>query len=160
MISVIVAVADNGVIGGQNRLLWHISEDLRRFKQITMGHPVVMGRKTWDSLGRPLPARRNIVISRQTLSVEGAEVAHSLLEACSLFAPEDEIFIIGGAQIYEEAMPIADKLYLTRVYHSYSGDTYFPKWNSSQWRCMEKQMFDMGESYPWPFSFEVYERVR
>lgn len=105
MISIIVAVAENGVIGNQNRLLWHIAEDLRRFRHITTGHPVVMGRKTWESLGRPLPGRENVVVTRQELSLDGARTVHSLAEAYSLFPPEEEVFIIGGAQIYAEALP-------------------------------------------------------
>ena len=105
MISIIVAVAENGVIGDNNRLLWHISEDLRRFKRITTGHPVVMGRKTWESLGRPLPGRENVVVTRRELSFDGARTVHSLDEAYALFPPEEEVFVIGGAQIYGEALP-------------------------------------------------------
>ena len=107
MISIIVAVAENGVIGDNNRLLWHISEDLRRFKRITTGHPVVMGRKTWESLGRPLPGRENVVVTRRELSFDGARTVHSLDEAYALFPPEEEVFVIGGAQIYGEALPAA-----------------------------------------------------
>ncbi len=105
MISIIVAVASNGVIGDKNTLLWHIREDLQRFKALTTGHPVVMGRKTYESLGRPLPNRRNIVVSRQEIAIAGCEVVHSLTEALALFAAEEEVFIIGGAQIYAEALP-------------------------------------------------------
>ena len=111
MISIIVAVAENGVIGDNNRLLWHISEDLRRFKRITTGHPVVMGRKTWESLGRPLPGRENVVVTRRELSFDGARTVHSLDEAYALFPPEEEVFVIGGAQIYGEALPAADRFY-------------------------------------------------
>lgn len=128
MISIIVAVAENGIIGDKNTLLWHISEDLRRFKALTTGHPVVMGRKTFESLGRPLPNRRNVVISRQELAIDGCEVVHSLDEALALFPSDEEVFIIGGAQIYAEALPIADRFYLTRVGHTYEGDTRFPDW--------------------------------
>ena len=128
MISIIVAVAENGVIGDNNRLLWHISEDLRRFKRITTGHPVVMGRKTWESLGRPLPGRENVVVTRRELSFDGARTVHSLDEAYALFPPEEEVFVIGGAQIYGEALPAADRFYLTRVHRAYEGDTRFPEW--------------------------------
>ncbi len=117
MISIIVAVASNGVIGDKNTLLWHIREDLQHFKALTTGHPVVMGRKTYESLGRPLPNRRNIVVSRQEIAIAGCEVVHSLTEALALFAAEEEVFIIGGAQIYAEALPLADRFYLTRVEH-------------------------------------------
>ena len=158
MISSSVAVAENGVIGDQNRLLWHISEDLRRFKALTSGHPVVMGRKTCESLGRPLPNRRNVVISRQETQIAGCEVVHSLDEALALFSADEEVFIIGGAQIYAAALPIADRFYLTRVEHPYEGDTRFPDWNPAQWRLVASERFEHGADYPYPFTFEVYER--
>ena len=122
MVSIIVAVAQNGVIGDKNALLWHISEDMRFFRRTTSGHPVIMGRKTYDSLGRPLPNRTNVVISRTTKEIEGCTVVGSLEEAIALFPKEEEIFIIGGAQIYALALEVADRLYLTRVFpHSQSG---------------------------------------
>lgn len=158
MISVIVAVAENGTIGDNNTLLWHITEDMKRFRQLTTGHPVVMGRKTYDSLGRPLPNRRNVVISRQDLTIEGCEVAHSLAEALALFQAEEEVFIIGGAQIYAEAMPVADRFYLTVVEHPYEGDTLFPAWNPLDWQLVELERFEQGSAYPYPFRFETYER--
>lgn len=158
MISVIVAVAENGTIGDNNTLLWHITEDMKRFRQLTTGHPVVMGRKTYDSLGRPLPNRRNVVISRQDLAIEGCEVAHSLEEALALFQAEEEVFIIGGAQIYAEAMPVADRFYLTVVEHPYEGDTLFPAWNPLDWQLIEMERFEQGSAYPYPFRFETYER--
>jgi dihydrofolate reductase len=158
MISIIVAVAENGVIGDKNSLLWHISEDLRNFKRITSGHPVIMGRKTFESLGRPLPNRTNVVISRTTTQIEGCTVVNSLEAAIALFPKEEEVFIIGGAQIYALALDIADKFYLTRVGHSYEGDTSFPKWNTTQWQLSSKESFECGEKYPYPFTFEVYIR--
>lgn len=158
MISVIVAVAENGTIGDNNTLLWHITEDMKRFRQLTTGHPVVMGRKTYDSLGRPLPNRRNVVISRQDLAIEGCEVVHSLEEARALFQAEEEVFIIGGAQIYAEAMPVADRFYLTVVEHPYEGDTVFPAWNPLDWQLVELERFEQGSAYPYPFRFETYER--
>lgn len=158
MISIIVAVAENGVIGDRNRLLWHISEDLRRFKALTTGHPVVMGRKTCESLGRPLPNRRNVVISRQETQIAGCEVVHSLDEALALFPADEEVFIIGGAQIYAAALPIADRFYLTRVGHAYEGDTRFPDWNPDDWQLVASERCEHGAEYPYPFTFEVYER--
>ncbi len=158
MVSVIVAVAENGVIGDKNSLLWHISEDLRNFKRITSGHPVVMGRKTFESLGRPLPNRKNVVITRQDIEIEGCEVVHSLEEALAMFSADEEVFIIGGAQIYREAMPIADRFYLTRVHHSYEGDTSFPEWKESEWQKVDSERFERGEKYGYPFTFEVYSR--
>lgn len=158
LISIIVAVAENGVIGDKNRLLWYIAEDLRRFKRITTGHPVVMGRKTWESLGRPLPGRENVVVTRQELSLDGARTVHSLAEAYALFPPEEEVFVIGGAQIYAEALPAADRFYLTRVQRAYEGDTRFPEWDASEWRLVESESFACGERYEYPFAFETYER--
>ena len=160
MISIIVAVAENGIIGDNNRLLWHISEDLRRFKRITTGHPVVMGRKTWDSLGRPLPGRKNVVVTRRELSFDGAQTVHSLDEAYALFPPEEEVFVIGGAQIYGEALPAADRFYLTRVHRAYEGDTRFPEWDAAEWRLVGSESFPCGERYEYPFTFETYERKR
>ena len=158
MISVIVAVAENGTIGDKNTLLWHIKEDMKHFRTLTTGHPVVMGRKTYDSLGRPLPNRRNVVITRQDIAIEGCEIAHSLEEALSLFPPDEEVFVIGGAQIYAEAMPLADRFYLTVVEHPYEGDTTFPKWDREAWQLVASERFEQGESYPHPFRFETYER--
>ncbi|MDE7123576.1 MAG: dihydrofolate reductase, partial [Alistipes sp.] len=112
MVSIIVAVAANGVIGDRNALLWHISEDLKHFKAVTTGHPVVMGRKTYESLGRPLPGRTNVVVTRQDLAIEGCTVVHSLDEALARFPSEEEVFVIGGAQIYAQALPLADRFYL------------------------------------------------
>lgn len=159
MISIIVAVAKNGVIGDNNSLLWHISEDLRFFKRTTSGHPVIMGRKTFESLGRPLPNRINVVISRTATEIEGCKVAHSLQEAVDMFPQDEEIFIIGGAQIYALAMDIADKIYITRVDHEYQGDTSFPEWDESKWTLIQREEHECGEKYPHPFAFEVYEHI-
>ena len=135
MVSIIVAVAENGVIGDKNTLLWHISEDLKHFKAVTTGHPVIMGRKTYESLGRPLPNRTNVVITRQQV-------------------------VIGGAQIYAQALPLADRFYLTRVFRAYEGDTHFPEWDEAQWRLLSSESFASGTNYPYPFAFETYERRR
>lgn len=160
MISIIVAVAKNGVIGDKNSLLWHISEDMRFFRETTSGHPVIMGRKTYDSLGRPLPKRTNVVISRTTTHIEGCTVVGSLEEAIALFPNEEEVFIIGGAQIYALAMEVADRLYLTRVEHDYQGDTSFPEWDESKWKLISRKAYERGEKYEYPFAFECYERVK
>lgn len=159
MISVIVAVAQNGVIGGGNTLLWHISEDLRRFKSITMGHPVIMGRRTFESVGRPLPGRTNVVVSRrEDYTPEGVTVVRSLEEAFALFPQEEEIFVTGGGQIYAQAMPLADKLYLTTVEKDYDGDTRFPDWNRDEWRQVSYERHDCGKNYPYPFEFTDWVR--
>lgn len=158
MVSIIVAVAKNGVIGDKNSLLWHISEDLRFFKQTTSGHPVIMGRKTYESLGRPLPNRTNVVISRTATAIEGCTVARSLEEAVAMFPHDEEIFIIGGAQIYALALDIADRIYITRVEHEYEGDTSFPTWDESQWHLVQSERHEYGEKFPYPFTFELYEK--
>lgn len=158
MISIIVAVAENGVIGGNNSLLWHISEDLKHFKDLTTGHPVVMGRKTFESLGRALPNRTNVVITRQAAEFPGCTVVHSFEEAVALFPPEEEVFVIGGAQIYARALPVAGRFYLTRVFHAYEGDTLFPAWDRTQWRLVASERFAHGATFPHPFAFERYER--
>jgi dihydrofolate reductase len=159
MTSVIVAVAENGVIGGSGGLLWHISEDLQMFKRVTSGHPVIMGRKTFESLGRPLPARTNVVITRNPdYHPEGVTIAGSLDEALAMFPLIEEVFIIGGGEIYRQAMPIADRLYLTRVGASFEGDTRFPDWNPAEWNLISSEKHPHGKDFPHPFDFLVYER--
>lgn len=158
MLSIIVAVAENGIIGDNNSLLWHIREDMLRFRRITSGHPVIMGRKTFESIGRPLPNRTNVVVSRQDIAIEGCTVVHSLDEATAAFPREEEIFIIGGAQIYAQALPLADKVYLTQVHRDYTGDTSFPRLDESEWREVLREDFERSETFDAPFSFVDYER--
>lgn len=160
-LNIIVAVAENGVIGGSNTLLWHISEDLRRFKQLTTGHPVIMGRKTYLSIGRPLPNRRNIVISRQAdLQIEGCEVFSSLeaaIAACRE-AGAEQAFVIGGGEVHRQALPLADRIHYTRVFRAYEGDTTFPELDPAEWQKVSEEHFEHGEKYEYPYSFEIYER--
>ncbi|MBR3590918.1 MAG: dihydrofolate reductase [Alistipes sp.] len=159
MVSIIVAIAQNGTIGDKNSLLWHIKEDMRFFRTTTSGHAVVMGRKTFESLGsRPLPKRTNIVITRADRVFEGALTAHSLEEAIRLAEGDEEIFIIGGAQIYREALRVADRMYITRVMHDYEGDTSFPDIDLSEWELVAEEKHDRGEEYEYPFAFLTYER--
>ena len=160
MISIIVAIAQNGIIGDKNSLLWHIKEDMRFFRTTTSGHAVIMGRKTFESLGsKPLPKRKNIVITRSDLTFEGALTAHSLDEAIAMAEGDEETFIIGGAQIYRAALAVADRMYITRVDHDYQGDTSFPEVDYSQWRLVSEERHERGEEYEWPFSFLTYDRV-
>lgn len=160
MISIIVAIAKNGVIGDKNTLLWHLREDMIHFRTITSGHPVVMGRKTYDSIGRPLPKRTNVVITRDTeLQIEGCTMAHSLTEALEMFDSSEEVFIIGGAQIYNQAMPLADRLYLTIIDKEYEGDSSFPEIDYNSWRQISCEKFERGEAFEYPFSFITLERV-
>ncbi len=160
MVSIIVAIAQNGVIGDKNALLWHIKEDMRFFRTTTSGHAVIMGRKTFESLGsRPLPKRTNIVITRAERTFEGALTAHSIEEAVAMAKGDEEIFIIGGAQIYAEALNIADRLYITRVEHDYKGDTSFPDIDYSRWRLVSEERYERGEEYPYGFAFLMYEAI-
>ena len=135
-LTLIVAVADNGIIGKDGKLPWKIPEDLRFFKQTTMGHAIIMGRKTWDEVGKPLPGRRNIVVSRKPdLRLEGAEVTTSLEDAIALARKtDDDPFVIGGAAIFAAAIPLASKILLTEVHQSPDGDTTFPSFDRSAWR--------------------------
>lgn len=159
MISLIVAVAENGVIGDQERpAVAHFRGPPAFQGRDDLGHPVVMGRKTWESLGRPLPNRTNVVITRQNIEIPGCTVVHSLEEAVALFPADEEVFVIGGAQIYAAALPLARKFYLTRVFRAYEGDTRFPAWDEREWRLVSSESFSGGKDYPWPFAFELYER--
>lgn len=159
MISIIVAIAQNGTIGDKNALLWHIKEDMRFFRTTTSGHPVIMGRKTFESLGsKPLPKRKNIVITRSDVEFEGAFVAHSLEEAIAMTDDDAEVFIMGGAQIYAQALDIADRMYITRVERDYEGDTSFPEVDYSKWKLVAEERYERGEDYDSPFSFLTYDR--
>lgn len=159
MVSIIVAIAQNGTIGDKNALLWHIKEDMRFFRTTTSGHAVVMGRKTFESLGsRPLPKRTNIVITRAERMFDGALTAHSLEEAIRLAGDDEEIFVIGGAQIYAEALGVADRMYITHVEHDYAGDTAFPAIDFSKWSLVAEERHERGEEYEYPFAFRTYER--
>ena len=162
IVSIIAAVADNGVIGLGGGLPWHLPADLKRFKQLTTGHHMVMGRRTWDSIGRrPLPGRPTIVVSRDPAFVaEGARVARSVEEALELAAGADEVFIAGGHAIYREALPVADRVYLTRVHARFEGDTCFPAFDASGWRVVAEERHEADEKNPHAHTFMVYERER
>jgi len=194
-ISIIAAVADNGAIGRNNQLLWHIKEDLRYFKRITTGHTVIMGRKTWESLGKPLPNRRNIVVSNTLLptpcdslsSTPTVEIYSTIEEALAAAAKEptavpgqtvqpsisgqpiqqnvsnnsaQEVFIIGGGEIYRQTLPYAHKLYLTLVHTNIAyADTFFPAVNQTEWREISRESFNRGETFESPFEFVLFARV-
>lgn len=151
MLSIIAAIGDGGVIGREGALPWHIPEDLKRFKQLTMGHPIIMGRKTYESIGKPLPGRVNIVISRQEgYEAAGCEVFRSLEEALAKYEPQNP-FVIGGAEIYRAALPLADRLHITEVKISTDGDVFFPDFDRSQWRETSREPHDQ-------FDFVVMEK--
>ena len=159
MLSIIVAEAQNHAIGRKNQLLWHISEDLKYFKKITSGHSVIMGHNTFESIGKPLPNRRNIVISEGAEARENVTVVHSLEEAIRLTAREEESFIIGGGSIYKAALPYASRIYLTLIHADYEADTFFPVLDMREWRVISREDFPRGKDFPHPFSFLVYERI-
>lgn len=139
-ISIIVAIAENNVIGDNNQLIWHIPGDLKRFKALTMGHHIIMGRKTWESIGRALPGRISIVVSRNpNYLADGAIVVTSLEDALAKAQLDNEVFIIGGAQIYEQALPLANKLYLTQVHKAFEGDVSFPNIDKNLWKQVSSE---------------------
>ncbi|MCZ2328643.1 dihydrofolate reductase [Bartonella sp. F02] len=161
----IAAVSQNGVIGREGAMPWHLSTDLQRFKALTLGKPIIMGRKTWDSLGRPLPGRTNIVITRdRTFKAEGAVIVHSLSEACSLAEKvvvrdgADAIFIIGGGEIFQQGLAIADKIFLTEILAFIEGDRFFPVFDKKEWTIVEVQSIPAGEKDSHPTRFVIYER--
>lgn len=159
MISLIVAVSDNGVIGRDGDLPWRQPDDLRRFKAVTMGKPIVMGRKTWESIGRPLPGRQNIVVTRQTgLTLEGADVVASADAAVAAAAGADEVMIIGGSEIYALFLPLADRVYLTRVHAEVEGDAYFPDLDDA-WRLVSDERHAANDNNDYDMSFRIYERT-
>jgi len=153
----VAAVASNGIIGANGKLPWHIPEELRHFKRLTLGHPVIMGRRTWESLKGPLPQRENIVVTRRAgYEAEGAAVASSLEAALAMCIGEPVAFVIGGTQLFEEAMPIAAGMVLTEIQRDYDGDTWFPKWDRRQWRESQREAHTAEDGTR--FDFVLYER--
>lgn len=156
MIKIIVAMSKNRVIGNNNQLIWKLSSDLKRFKELTTNNPVVMGRKTYESIGRPLPNRRNIIITRNTeYSVEGCEIVSSLEEA--LLLTNNDCFIIGGGEIYTQSLEVADKIYLTLVNKEFEGDTTFPELPRA-WYISKQEKFLADDKNPHNYSFIIYEK--
>ncbi|GAA6151152.1 dihydrofolate reductase [Pseudoteredinibacter isoporae] len=162
-VCLVVAAAENNVIGVNNELPWHLPKDLQYFKQLTMSKPIVMGRKTFDSIGRPLPGRENIIITRQRdWQHEGVRVVHDLDAAVSLakqLNPALDVMVIGGAEIYRQALPMAEKIYLTRVYVELEGDAFFPTLDDGQWQQTACEEHPACERNPYPYAFCVLERV-
>ncbi|MBN4074154.1 dihydrofolate reductase [bacterium AH-315-E10] len=159
MISLIVAASENNVIGRDNQLPWRLSADLKRFKTLTTGHTIIMGRKTYESIGLALPNRRSIVISRrENNQFEGVETVDSLDSALQLSAEDNERFIIGGAQIYECAMDCVDRLYLTRVHVKVEGDTFFTEVDPRVWSLVSEESYKADGKNDYPFTFQVFER--
>ena len=159
ILSLIVGVSKNNVIGRDNDLPWSLPDDLRNFRAVTEGKPVIMGRKTHESIGRVLPKRRNIVITRQDTEFNGCDTVHSLEEALGLVRDEEEVFVIGGGQIYREALAQADRVYLTRVDCDIEGDVTFPELGDD-WRRVRSEEHSVDEDHAFAFTFEVYERAQ
>jgi len=156
-IYLVAAVAANGIIGAAGHLPWRLPEDLKHFKHLTMGHPVIMGRRTWESLGGPLPGRENIVVStRRGYEAPGAAVASSLDAALALCAGEPVAFVIGGARLFEAALPLASGLVMTEIKRDYAGDTRFPEYDRSQWRESQREPHTAADGTR--FDFVLYER--
>ena len=159
--SLVVAVASNGVIGRDGGLPWKLPDDLAYFKKVTMGHPVVMGRRTWESIGKALPGRENIVVTRNRgYQAPGCVVVGSLAEAWKAAGDADEVSIIGGTTLFEETLPIADRIHLTEVQGDVPGDTFFPAFDRSEWRETEVLRHPADARHAWPFRIVVLDRKR
>lgn len=158
-LTLIAALAHNRVIGRDHRLPWRLPADLRFFKQTTMGKPLLMGRRTWESIGRPLPGRRMIVLTGHPgYSAPGCTVAHSLDEAFTLAGPVPEIMVIGGAALYAQTLPLATRLYLTVVEADLPGDVWFPEWDQRGWRLEWEEAHPSDADHAWPYRFQRWER--
>lgn len=159
-LSVICAVAANGVIGAHNQLPWRLPADLTRFKALTMGHHIVMGRKTYESLGRPLPGRVNVIVTRQPgYRAEGCVTAGSLDDALAHCRGDEEVFVIGGATLFTDALGRADRIYLTRLHHDFPGDTVMPAWDAAAWRETAREDHAAGADAPCAYSFITLDRA-
>lgn len=156
----VVAASDNDVIGHGNALPWHLPADLAHFRRVTLGHPVLMGRQTFEAIGRPLPGRRNLVLSRGGFTADGVETVTSLDEACARAGEAACLMVIGGAQVLALALPRLDLLHLTRVHADFPGDTFLPRLAPDQWREIGRQEHAADERNAWPMSFLTLERVR
>lgn len=160
MVSIIVAMGRNRVIGKDNDLIWHLPADLKHFKETTMGKPVIMGRKTFESMGKPLPGRTNIVITRNNqYEAKGCLVAQSLEKALKRVSGEAEVFIAGGGEIYREAMPLADRMHITIIDHSFEGDTYFPEFSKKEWKIIEEIYHPANMENKYSMVLRTYERI-
>jgi dihydrofolate reductase len=159
VLSLIVALDLRNGIGKDNKLLWHLPADLRYFKRMTSGHTVIMGRKTYASIGKALPDRRNLVVSRQeNFKAPGCEVFQDLFDAIRACKNENEVFIIGGAEIYRQAIQVADRLYLTRVKGEFDADTFFPELKPGHWKLLHLENHKADEKNAYDYSFSVYQR--
>jgi len=160
MISIIVAIGKNRVIGKDNQLIWHLPADLKRFKQITMGHSMIMGRKTFESIGKALPGRTTVIVTRdKNYKQVNCLVANSTEQAIEICKNDSEIFIVGGAQIFEKAIALTDKIYLTQIHESFDGDVFFPALNEDEWKIISQEDHTADEKNKYDYSFINYMKV-
>jgi dihydrofolate reductase len=160
IVSLIAAIADNGVIGRDNTLPWHLPADLKYFRKVTMGHPIIMGRKNYVDIGKPLPGRINIILSRdRSFSADGCTVVHDPDEALAAAGDSDEVFVIGGAEIYRIFLPLADRLLITQIHIDAEGDIHFPDYHQDDWTLESRQDFVADEKNPLDYSFLVFRRA-
>jgi dihydrofolate reductase len=160
-LSLIVAMARNNTIGVNNTLPWRCAEDLKHFKALTMGHHMIMGRKTFDSIGKPLPGRTTVVITRNSdLEIEGCVIAHSLDEALAACTGDDEIFIVGGAELYRQALPLVDTLYITEIQQDVEGDAHFPEFDRNAWHETARVVSSQATPQPLEYHFVTYQRTQ
>jgi len=161
MLSIVVAKAKNNIIGKENQLLWHLPEDLKHFKELTIGHTIIMGRKTFESLGRVLPNRKHIVFSQNPdfkVEDENVQVVHSMLEIQEYIENEDENFVIGGAMIYNLLMPYVTKMYVTEIHEEFEGDAFFPRVNTDIWKEVKRESGQSDEQSHLDYDFVIYEK--
>ena len=160
MLSIIVAMSENRVIGRDGALPWHLPADLKRFKQLTMGHAIVMGRKTYESIARPLPGRRSIVLSRNVdYRPVGVDVVANLQEALKQTDDQQEVFVIGGSSLYQMALPVADRIYLTEVATKLEGDVLFPEFDRNEWQLVDSLPAEIDEKSSLSFCFKIFDRA-
>jgi dihydrofolate reductase len=158
-LSIIVAVSENNVVGINNRLPWYLPADLKRLKSVTMGHHLIMGRRTFESLGRPLPGRTSVVITRnKNYKAEGAVVVSSLKEALEVVKNDAEPFIFGGGEVFREALPMVNRIHMTRIHQDFDGDTFFPELNESEWKETLREDYEPDEKNKYSYSFIILER--
>jgi dihydrofolate reductase len=162
LLSLLVAADERNLIGKDNRLPWYLPNDLKYFKNLTWGMPILMGRKTFESIGKPLPGRQSIVITRnQDWQQDGVEVVHSVEEAIGKAKEKDikEVFVIGGAEIFTTSLQQADRIYLTRIHHTFEGDVYFPELSAEEWMLVKSHRSPKDEKNPYDHTFQVWERI-
>ena len=157
MVTIVVAMAKNNAIGKDNQLLWHLPSDLKHFKELTSGHPIIMGRKTFESFPKPLPNRTHVIITRQkNYTAENCIVVDSLKKAIAICPKDEDVYIIGGGEIYNQSIDFADKLEITKVFHSFEADTFFPEIDTAKWELVSEEFHPKDEKHAYDFCFQTY----